>query len=188
MKASEPTNGRRVTFRDYGETVIRERIARLVGLAPGVRKADDIEAVHDMRVASRRLRAALAVFEPAFACAAYSALIREVRSITRALGAARDLDVMIDALVKLDLMIPQSQRAGLETFIDRQRAARGDAQQGVARALDRLERLSLSEAFDRIAAREATAAPHDQPTAQESPALPSASSMATTEDGVVTRT
>jgi len=188
MADTEPTATTPITFREYGETVIRERIQRLASLSAPVRKAEDIEAVHDMRVASRRLRAALAVFEPAFACPAYAALVREVRTITRALGAARDLDVMIQTLERLDLTIPKRQRAGLEAFIEEQRARREDAQRDVIRALDRFERASVAESFERIAAGETTSPRRRNggevpPEDQGLPAL----AVVRTENGVATR-
>ena len=53
----------------YGEAaarVILVRAAELTEQARGVLDTGDIERVHDMRVATRRLRAALEVFEPCF--------------------------------------------------------------------------------------------------------------------------
>ena len=66
----------------------------------GVREADDIEHVHRMRVASRRLRAALPLFAGCFPEKEYRLWLREIKKITRALGAARDTDVQIAFLKK----------------------------------------------------------------------------------------
>lgn len=66
-------------------------------LAPAV-LGDDIEGVHDMRVASRRLRAALAEFGPMIHNGR-KPFAQAVRKLTRDLGRARELDVMIDMLV-----------------------------------------------------------------------------------------
>lgn len=61
----------------------------------GVREAEDIEYIHRMRVASRRLRAALPLFRPCFTARAYARWMQEITGITRALGEARDADVQI---------------------------------------------------------------------------------------------
>ncbi len=61
----------------------------------GVREAEDIEYIHRMRVASRRLRAALPLFRDCFNTKQYSRWMREITGITRALGEARDTDVQI---------------------------------------------------------------------------------------------
>jgi CHAD domain-containing protein len=66
----------------------------------GVRTSDDIEYIHRMRVASRRLRAALPLFRSCFPAKQYTRWMQEIATITRALGNARDVDVQIAFLVK----------------------------------------------------------------------------------------
>ncbi|MDD1688223.1 MAG: CHAD domain-containing protein, partial [Methanoregula sp.] len=67
----------------------------------GVRTAQDIEHIHRMRVASRRLRAALPLFASCFPEKKYQQWTEEIRKVTRALGEARDTDVQIAFLTKL---------------------------------------------------------------------------------------
>ena len=66
----------------------------------GVRAAEDIEYIHRMRVASRRLRAALPLFSSCFPEKNYARWSEEIKEITRALGEARDTDVQIAYLLK----------------------------------------------------------------------------------------
>jgi CHAD domain-containing protein len=68
----------------------------------GVRSAQDIEYIHRMRVASRRLRAALPLFESCFPQKKYRMWMQELQKITRALGDARDTDVQIAFLLRLE--------------------------------------------------------------------------------------
>lgn len=75
------------------------RIARVASFAGGVRAAE-IEAIHDMRVASRRLRAALRVWGDGLAPEGAARLSAEARDITRGLGRARELDVMLGLLAQ----------------------------------------------------------------------------------------
>jgi CHAD domain-containing protein len=67
----------------------------------GVRTAQDIEHIHRMRVASRRLRAALPLFASCFPEKKYQQWMEEIQKVTRALGEARDTDVQIAFLTKL---------------------------------------------------------------------------------------
>jgi CHAD domain-containing protein len=67
----------------------------------GVKTAQDIEYIHRMRVASRRLRAALPLFASCFPEKKYQQWFEEIRKVTRALGEARDTDVQIAFLTKL---------------------------------------------------------------------------------------
>lgn len=66
--------------------------------APGVRVGLDPEHVHKMRVALRRLRTALRLFDDAFDERALAALRDRVRTLARALGEVRDLDVQLESL------------------------------------------------------------------------------------------
>ena len=104
--------------RDYGMTVAGKVIAPHTGLCwyamqklpglldaftceiAGVKEAQDIEYIHRMRVASRRLRAALPLFRTCFPDKQYMKWMKEITKITRALGDARDADVQIVFLTK----------------------------------------------------------------------------------------
>jgi len=65
---------------------------------PGVR-AGDADAVHDMRVAARRLRSTLRTFRPLLDRDRTEPLRAELRWLGRLLGAARDDDVLAERLV-----------------------------------------------------------------------------------------
>src|SRR5687767_3634942 len=60
--------------------------------------ARDIEHVHQLRVATRRARAALDLFEVCLANGAAKQARKLLRRIRRAAGAARDWDVFLDML------------------------------------------------------------------------------------------
>lgn len=75
--------------------LILERVAQLAQHEAGTRAGDDIEALHDMRVASRRLREALEIFQFCFPPKVYDRLYERTRRVTRALGQARNADVAV---------------------------------------------------------------------------------------------
>jgi CHAD domain-containing protein len=60
-----------------------------------------MDAVHDMRVASRRLRETMRLLAPLYPEGDFRTWYRRVRSITRALGPVRDSDVFIDDFSRL---------------------------------------------------------------------------------------
>ena len=140
-------------FRTFGEQVIRERLRKMLSYTDAVRSGDDIEAVHDMRVASRRARAALSVFAAAIIDPEFADFQREVRTVTKALGAARDLDVMIQTLETMEMQLPASAHGSFDRLLDEKRRQRAGLQAGVVRAIARLGRRDLGAWFDRIAAR-----------------------------------
>ncbi|MEJ2326812.1 MAG: CHAD domain-containing protein, partial [Chromatiaceae bacterium] len=60
---------------------------------PGTRLGEDIEELHDMRVATRRMRAAFQVFGDYLDMDKMKVFLKGLRRTGRALGAVRDLDV-----------------------------------------------------------------------------------------------
>lgn len=147
-----------IRFREYGAQVVRERLVTMLSHAAGVRLGEDIEALHDMRVASRRLRAALGMFAPAYPDPAFKSFEDDVKAVTDALGVARDLDVMIETLEELEGELPEGERAGMDHFVAEKKASREKIQAEVIRALDKLEKQKLLERWDGIVARAAARA------------------------------
>jgi CHAD domain-containing protein len=79
------------------ELIIRQRVAALSRTLPGARRGD-VQAVHQARVATRRIREALPLVARG---RTGKSLKKSVRKLTRALGPVRELDV---ALMNLDQM------------------------------------------------------------------------------------
>ena len=65
---------------------------------PALRASDRPEAVHQMRVALRRLRAVLAMFNRTLPCAEFGLLRQQAKDIASAFGPARSCDVMLDMI------------------------------------------------------------------------------------------
>jgi len=80
---------------DGFQAVARSCLAHLLANEALFREARDPEAVHQMRVALRRLRAALSLFRDAVADDEIAAVKTGLRELAAALGEARDLDVFI---------------------------------------------------------------------------------------------
>lgn len=80
---------------EAGRKVLRFHFQNMLRHEDGVRLGEDIEELHDMRVASRRMRAAVELFGEAFTEKALKNHQKGMRQIGRALGRVRDLDVFI---------------------------------------------------------------------------------------------
>lgn len=74
--------------------VLRRQLAVVVANEPGTRLGEDPEALHDMRVATRRMRAALSAFGPSLP-ARLQVYRLHLGKVAAALGAVRDLDVQL---------------------------------------------------------------------------------------------
>jgi len=77
---------------------LREQVELLLARDPGVRLGEDAEDVHQLRVATRRLRAFLRVARPLVERGWADGLRDELGWLGRSLGPARDLDVMLERL------------------------------------------------------------------------------------------
>ncbi|CCH88387.1 Putative Adenylate cyclase; putative CHAD domain [Modestobacter italicus] len=78
---------------------VREQVAQVRAQDLPVR-LDAPDAVHKMRVATRRLRSALTTFQPLFAKEVVKPLRGELKWLAGELGAARDAEVMRDRVAK----------------------------------------------------------------------------------------
>jgi CHAD domain-containing protein len=97
MPASRNTRSRLVRKRTqlWAEQVVRRRLALFVRELRRLERSPDPDAIHNVRVASRRLRAALRHLEPCFRKRDARSLRAAVRKLARLLGEARDLDILM---------------------------------------------------------------------------------------------
>lgn len=141
----------------YGEVaarVLEVRTEELIDHSANVLDMDDIEGVHDMRVATRRLRAAIEVFRPCFPAHEGKRALNEVKALADALGERRDRDVAINALDGFAAAMPSPDRPGIGSLIDR---FSDEQQQANADLVAFVEEPRLAELRDRLLALAAAA-------------------------------
>jgi len=88
---------------------------------------EDEEALHDFRVALRRLRSALRAFAPLLGELVPGTLRKELRRLARATGPARDAEVLHGWLSGLAEAVPERYRPARDWLATRVEAARGEA-------------------------------------------------------------
>lgn len=117
------------TVGEVAFALLRTQFSAFVSEEPGTRLGDDPEALHDMRVASRRLRAALSLFRDALPVR-FERLRDEFGWVGDALGAVRDLDVQMKELDGWIREVPEPDRAPLgavrSVMAEQRAAARAD--------------------------------------------------------------
>jgi CHAD domain-containing protein len=130
-------------YRRAGARIVRVRTKELFDHAEGVLDTSDIERVHDMRVASRRLRAVLEIFAPCFPQSEFKGVLKDVKRLADALGERRDPDVHIDALNAFSNKLTAANKHGVARLIEEleQRQARGN--ELLAAELERAEQRGL---------------------------------------------
>lgn len=125
-------------YRLLGAEAVLKRLRAMQKHARDARRGDE-KAVHDMRVASRRVRLALALCQGCFAGRSRRRWRRSVRKLTRALGRARDVDVQSEAVERFLSGVTPAFRPGVERLLLRLRQRRARLQRKVERALDRFK-------------------------------------------------
>lgn len=127
-------------------------VARLLASDPIARLGEDVEGVHQARVATRRLRSHLSTFADVLRTRPTERLSRDLRWLGRSLGSVRDLDVLRERLAHAVKAIdPLAREEGL-ALLGRADAERGDATVslegvlGSERYRSLLERLAASVA------------------------------------------
>ena len=83
------------TLEACARRVIVNYFREMMSYKEGAKDGTDIEFVHDMRVTSRRLRAAMDNFADCFPKKPFKKHYKKVKAITRTMGAVRDLDVLL---------------------------------------------------------------------------------------------
>ncbi|HET6997531.1 MAG TPA: CHAD domain-containing protein [Solirubrobacterales bacterium] len=110
--------------------VVRVRAGEVFEHSEGVLDIDEIDHLHDMRVATRRLRAALEVFGDCFPRKRFRKALKKVKALADALGERRDRDVEIEFLSEFAEAAPEAERpavaARIKSLREEQRQANED--------------------------------------------------------------
>lgn len=144
------------SFRAAAGKILWTRFDEMMSFTDVAVAGEDPEGVHDMRVASRRLRAALELFQPIFPRRELRPLLREVKGLADALGGVRDLDVMLERLTSDQKGRPQAQREVLQEMVTELHRRRDDARGTLIGLLDRMREEDFPRRFLSFVARETT--------------------------------
>jgi CHAD domain-containing protein len=119
----QPQDGHHVSPKDDAGSAVRpslkEALRRLLSFDPYARLGD-VEGVHQLRVAARRLRSVIRTFAPLLDVAKIEPVVEDLRWIGGVLGEVRDLDVLevrlgedgADAAPFIEALAPRREKAG----------------------------------------------------------------------------
>ena len=139
-------------YREAAARAVEVRAREVFTHRDGVLDTDDIERVHDMRVATRRLRAAMEIFAPCFPKGQFRAVLRDVKALADALGERRDPDVRIAALERIEHALTRDEAPGLDGLVDELRERQAAANLELAAALEQLDASELAQRLDALVA------------------------------------
>jgi CHAD domain-containing protein len=132
---------------EAGRKVLAFHFARMLEHEPGTRAGVDIEELHDMRVATRRMRSAFRVFAPYYKARAIRPYVVGLRRTARALGSVRDLDVFMQKANGYLGDLGPGRAHELDLLLDAWRAQRERARAGMLEVLDSSKYRDFVDAF-----------------------------------------
>lgn len=127
--------------------VLVGRFAEMSQRRSAALKWDDLEGVHSMRVASRRLRSALHDFTPYLKKRGLASPLKQIKQIADALGKVRDQDVAILALEQLRSNAPGDVSTVLSDLINIRQQSRDKARQQLEGMITKIRLKQLSSIF-----------------------------------------
>lgn len=130
-------------YAEAAAKTVAVRAEELVEHSRAVLDVGEIERLHDMRVATRRLRAALEVFERCFPRKEFERALREVKDLADALGERRDRDVSIKAMRAFGAEMPSADQKGIAALVEQLGVEQREANEALVPALapERVEAL-----------------------------------------------
>lgn len=111
-----------VTAEDHiaeaGRKILLSEFVKVLQHDEGSRNGEDIEDVHDMRVAIRKTRSLFRLLKPYYKRSAISTFKGELRHLAMTLGAVRDLDVLIEDIHAYQATLKAAEQADIQQAID----------------------------------------------------------------------
>jgi CHAD domain-containing protein len=134
---------------EAGRVALFKQLEKLRKNEDKAREGEDPEGVHDMRVATRRLRAGLTIMEETvYEPEETEYFRRKLRGLAQALGAVRDSDVLLEHLDQYRAALPGEKLVGLETLRETLEKRREDARKKMIKVLDRKKTAQLLDDLD----------------------------------------
>ncbi len=140
VRADEP-------MAEAGRKVLRFHFQRMLDKEDGTRDGSDPEDLHDMRVASRRQRAALKLFGDYYKPKVTKRFGGALKEIASRLGAVRDLDVQLESARAYQDSLPPGAAQGLQPVLDAWSQQRDAAREALLAAFDGDEYKSFKKGF-----------------------------------------
>jgi CHAD domain-containing protein len=132
---------------EAGRKVLLFHLARMLKHEEGTREGIDIEELHDMRVATRRMRSAFRTFAAYYEPRAIRPYVVGLRRTARALGKVRDLDVFMQKARSYLDGLGQDHARDLDLLLDAWQGQREEARVAMIQVLDGSKYRDFVDAF-----------------------------------------
>jgi len=108
---------REASMPEVAKKVLSVHLRKMEANEKGTKKGEDMEKLHDMRVAVRRMRTAAKIFGRFLDPDEFRPFARELRALGRGLGPVRDMDVILDHARGFHERLPMRERLDFENLL-----------------------------------------------------------------------
>lgn len=122
----------------------------MVSFEEGTLAGKDIEYLHNMRVASRRVQAVMKIFRGAFPKRKFRTEYGKIMTLIRALGVVRDYDVFIDKIEKYKKSFKNHDNRALGLLIHKKETQREEKRKVMVQTINSLNKKGYKESFARF--------------------------------------
>jgi len=136
------------SLRSNAPLMLHTRLEELYQFAPYISDPANVEELHNMRIAAKRLRYTLEIFQPCFSGKDFSKVYDQVKSVQEQIGEIHDRDVrgpLLQAFLEARVGDRPEIRVGLERLIQNQQSDIDRVQAGAQKFLDDAPNMSSME-------------------------------------------
>ncbi len=135
------------TLETCARQIIMGYFCQMMSYKEGAKDGTNIEFVHEMRVTSRRLRAAMDNFADCFPEKAFRKYYKRVKAITRTMGSVRDLDVLITRFQRELDTLSEVEQMDIRGLIEHLQCQREEARKPMLMLFAKLEEINFETKF-----------------------------------------
>ena len=130
--------------------MLHTRLEELYQLAPYISDPTKVDELHNMRIAAKRLRYTMEIFQPCFPGKDFAKLYDQVKAVQEQIGEIHDRDVrgpLLQAFLDARAGDRPEIRAGLERLIQSQQAERAKLYRGFILSWNKLQKQGFKRQF-----------------------------------------
>ncbi len=120
---------------------------QMMSYKEGAKDGSDIEFVHEMRVTSRRLRAAMDNFADCFPEKSFKKQYKKIKLITQTMGTVRDLDVLIARFENELSTLPKIEQSDIRKLVEHLKQEHEAARKPMLKLFAELEETGFEKKF-----------------------------------------
>lgn len=135
------------TLEACARQIIVNYFHQMMSYKEGAKAGSDIEFVHEMRVTSRRLRAAMDNFAACFPEKSFKKHYKKIKLITQTMGAVRDLDVLIARFESELSTVPKTEQSDIRKLIEHLKQEHEAARKPMLKLFAELEETGFEKKF-----------------------------------------